>query len=115
MYKLILWDIDGTLIYSGGVAGEAREDDEIVQLEQRKFFFFFTFSRLICEHQQFLVYAPPETLSHDFNVFPGRVCRRGCQPASRRSPLFEGQRERVAVRQVEFLRGSYRCEAQGSD
>jgi signal peptidase I len=55
----------------------SREDDEIVQLEQRKFFFFFTFSRLTCEHQQFLVYAPPETLGHDFNVFPGRVCRRG--------------------------------------
>src|SRR5437899_5369043 len=55
----------------------SREDDQIVQLEQRKFVFFFTFSRLICEHQQFLVYAPPETLGHDFNVFPGRVCRRG--------------------------------------
>src|SRR6266567_3034334 len=53
------------------------EDDEIVQLEQKKFFFFFTFSRLTCEHQQFLVYAPPETLGHDFNVFPGRSCRRG--------------------------------------
>ncbi|KPV51312.1 hydrolase, partial [Kouleothrix aurantiaca] len=23
MQKLILWDIDGTLLYSGGVAGEA--------------------------------------------------------------------------------------------
>src|SRR6266849_4357775 len=55
----------------------SREDDQIVQLEQRKFFFFFTFSWLTCEHQQFLVYASPETLGHDFNVFPGRVCRRG--------------------------------------
>src|SRR5437763_689451 len=55
----------------------SREDDEVVQVEQKKFFFFFTFSRLTCEHQQFLVYAPPETLGHDFNVFPGRSCRRG--------------------------------------
>src|SRR5713101_6885689 len=55
----------------------SREDDQIVQLEQRKFFFFFTFSLLTCEHQQFLVYSSPETLGHDFNVFPGRVCRRG--------------------------------------
>src|SRR5437879_4226739 len=55
----------------------SREDDEVVQVEQKKFFFFFTFSRLNCEHQQFLVYAPPETLGHDFNVFPGRSCRRG--------------------------------------
>src|SRR5207244_8998476 len=39
----------------------SRENDQIVQLEQRKFVFFFTFSRLTCEHQQFLVYAPPET------------------------------------------------------
>src|SRR5437016_13607849 len=55
----------------------SREDDEVVQVEQKKFLFFFTFSRLTCEHQQFLVYAPPETLGHDFNVFPGRSCRRG--------------------------------------
>ena len=55
----------------------SREDDQIVQLEQRKLLFFFTFSRLTCEHQQFLVYASPETLGHDFKVFPGRVCRRG--------------------------------------
>jgi len=55
----------------------SREDDEVVQVEQRKFLFFFTFSRLTCEHQQFLVYVPPETLGHDFNVFPGRSCRRG--------------------------------------
>lgn len=55
----------------------SREDDQVVQIEQRKFLFFFNFSRLICERQDFLVYAPPETLSHDFNVFPGRAYRRG--------------------------------------
>src|SRR5438105_1387943 len=47
----------------------SREDDQIFQIEQRKFLFFFTFSRLICQQQSFLVYAPPETLTHDFNVF----------------------------------------------
>ena len=55
----------------------SREDDQVVQIEQRKFLFFFTLSRLICEHQEFLVYVPPETLSHDFKVFPGRTYRRG--------------------------------------
>src|SRR5881296_978832 len=55
----------------------SREDDQVLQIEQRKFFFFFTFSRLICQQQQFLIYAPPETLAHDFNVFPGRTYHRG--------------------------------------
>ena len=55
----------------------SREDDQVVQIEQRKFLFFFTLSRLICERQTFLVYAPPETLSHDFKIFPGRTLRRG--------------------------------------
>ena len=35
----------------------------------KKILFFFTFSRLICQRQNFLVYASPETLSDDFNVF----------------------------------------------
>jgi signal peptidase I len=55
----------------------SREDDQVLQIEQRKFLFFFTLSRLICEHQNFLVYAPPEILSHDFKVFPGRTYRQG--------------------------------------
>src|SRR6266481_748175 len=54
----------------------SREDDQVLQIERKKFLFFFTFSRLTCRHQKFLVYAPPETLIHDFNVFPERVCRR---------------------------------------
>src|SRR5205807_2028804 len=55
----------------------SREDDQVLQVEQKKFFFFFTFSRLICQNQKFLVYVPPETLRHDFNVFPGHTYRRG--------------------------------------
>src|SRR5437870_12084022 len=54
----------------------SREADRVLQIEQKKFLFFFTFSRLTCRHQKFLVYVPPETLIHDFNVFPERVCRR---------------------------------------
>src|SRR6478609_7327166 len=50
----------------------SREDDEVLQVQRQKFFFFFTFSRLVCERQNFLVYAPPDTLRQDFNVFPGR-------------------------------------------
>jgi signal peptidase I len=55
----------------------SREDDQVLEIVPRKILFFFTFSRLICERQRFLVYAPPDTLSHDFNVFPGRIYRRG--------------------------------------
>jgi signal peptidase I len=55
----------------------SHEEDQVLQIEQRKFLFFFTFSRLICARQQFLVYVPPETLSHDFNIFPGRTFHRG--------------------------------------
>src|SRR6266487_446975 len=49
----------------------SQEDDTIEGLTQRKFLFFFTFSRIDCHHQSFLVYAPPETLQHDFRVTPG--------------------------------------------
>src|SRR5207253_9910839 len=52
-------------------------NDQILQVEQKKFLFFFTFSRLICLHQNRLVYAPPEILKGAFNVFAGRSFRRG--------------------------------------
>jgi signal peptidase I len=55
----------------------SREDDQILQVEPQKYLFFFTFSRLIGQHQNYLVYAAPDTLRHDFNVFAGRVYRRG--------------------------------------
>ena len=55
----------------------ASVDDDIVQIQPRKFLFFFTLSRIIGAHSQYLVYAPPETLGHDFNVFVGRAIRRG--------------------------------------
>src|SRR5919197_5126279 len=55
----------------------SRDDDQLLEIQSRKMFFFFTFSQLICQRQKYLVYAPPDTLSHDFNVFPGRIYRRG--------------------------------------
>jgi len=55
----------------------SREDDQIFEIVPKKILFFFTFSRLIGQRQNFLVYASPDTLSHDFNVFPGRVYHRG--------------------------------------
>src|ERR1700757_1892428 len=48
----------------------SREDDQVSEIVPKKILFFFTFSRLICQRQNFLVYAAPDTLSHDFNVFP---------------------------------------------
>jgi len=55
----------------------SREDDQIFEITPKKTLFFFTFSRVVCQRQNFLVYASPETLSHDFNVLPGRICHRG--------------------------------------
>src|SRR5437016_5627720 len=55
----------------------SREDDQIFEITPKKVLFFFTFSRVVCQRQNFLVYASPETLSHDFNVLPGRICHRG--------------------------------------
>jgi signal peptidase I len=55
----------------------SREDDQVSEIVPKKILFFFSFSRLICQRQNFLVYASPDTLSHDFNVFPGRVYHRG--------------------------------------
>jgi signal peptidase I len=55
----------------------SQEDDQILEIVPRKVAFFFTFSRLVCERQNLLVYAAPDTLRQDFNVFPGRLCHRG--------------------------------------
>lgn len=54
----------------------SQEDDQVLQIEQKKFFFFFTWSRIICQHQKFLVYCPPEQLALDFKVSPGGHYRR---------------------------------------
>ena len=55
----------------------SREDDQVFEITPKKVLFFFTFSRLICQRQNFLVYASPDTLGHDFNVLPGRMYHRG--------------------------------------
>src|SRR3954469_15838927 len=49
----------------------SKEDDEVLQIQRQKFLFFFTWSRIICQHQRFTVYCPPEQLSGDFRVSPG--------------------------------------------
>ncbi|MBA2242820.1 MAG: signal peptidase I [Chthoniobacterales bacterium] len=55
----------------------SKEDDRVEQIVPQKFAFFFTFSRIICQRQRFLVYAAPETLRQDFKVAPGNRYRRG--------------------------------------
>ena len=55
----------------------SREEDQIFEIVPKKVAFFFTFSRLVGERQSFLVYASPDTLRQDFNVFPGRLFHRG--------------------------------------
>ncbi len=53
------------------------ENDRVEQVIPKKFGFFFTFSRIICEHRSYLVYASPETLRGDFGVVPGRGYKAG--------------------------------------
>ena len=53
------------------------EDDQVTQVLPKKFAFFFTFSRIVCERQNFLVYAPPDTLRQDFKVLPGNHYGKG--------------------------------------
>lgn len=53
------------------------EDDQVTQVAPKKFGFFFTFSRIVCERQSFLVYAPPDTLRQDFKVLPGNHYTKG--------------------------------------
>ncbi len=55
----------------------SQQDDEVLQLQRQKFFFFFTWSRIICQHQELLVYCPPEQLVADFRTSPGMSYRRG--------------------------------------
>ena len=55
----------------------SKQDDRIVQIVPQKFGFFFTFSRVICTRQRFLVYAPPDTLRQDFKVTIGSTYAKG--------------------------------------
>jgi signal peptidase I len=49
----------------------SRQNDEVLQVQPRKLLFFFTLSRIICQHQEFLTYCPPDQLRNDFKVAPG--------------------------------------------
>jgi signal peptidase I len=53
------------------------EDDQVTQVLPKKFAFFFTFSRVVCSRQNFLVYAPPDILRQDFKVIPGNHYEKG--------------------------------------
>jgi len=51
-------------------------DDEVIQVTPKKYLFFFTFSRVVLQHQQYTIYAPPETLRSYFKVAIGQSYRR---------------------------------------
>src|SRR5437870_6319973 len=56
----------------------SQEDDEVLQIQRQKFLFFFTWSRIVFQHQKArLVYCPPEQLGADFKVSPGMRYQRG--------------------------------------
>ncbi len=52
-------------------------ENTVMDVTPRKMFFFFTLSRITCDHQSFTVYAPPEILRQDFQVYPGNSYHRG--------------------------------------
>jgi signal peptidase I len=53
------------------------EENTVQNVTSRKFLFFFTLSRIECDRQSFSVYAPPEILRQDFQVYPGNTYHRG--------------------------------------
>ncbi len=55
----------------------SKVDDRVEQIVPQKYGFFFTFSRVICREQKFLVYASPDTLRQDFHVSVGNTYRKG--------------------------------------
>ena len=55
----------------------AEEEDRIEQVVQKKFGFFFTFSRIIGQKRSYLVYASPDTLRQDFKVVAGGRYAKG--------------------------------------
>src|SRR6476646_11825261 len=52
-------------------------ENTVSEITPRKVFFFFTFSRIVCDHESFTVSAPPEILRQDFQVFPGNLYHPG--------------------------------------
>ncbi len=52
-------------------------ENTVIDIVPRKFLFFFTLSEITCDQESFTVYAPPEILRQDFQVFPGNVYRHG--------------------------------------
>jgi signal peptidase I len=55
----------------------AKQDDVVNQIQPKKFGFFFTFTRVICQKESYLVYAPPDTLKTDFKVSVGGRYKKG--------------------------------------
>ena len=55
----------------------SEEDDRVLQVVPKSFAFFFSFSRVVCEKQNFLVYCPRDTLRADFKVLEGNRYKRG--------------------------------------
>lgn len=53
------------------------QNDVVLQVQPKKFLFFFTLSRIMCQNQTFLVYCPPEQLRNDFRVMPGARYKSG--------------------------------------
>jgi len=56
----------------------SQQDDEVLQVELKRFFFFFNWSRITFQHQKStLVYCPPDQLRTDFKVATNMRYRKG--------------------------------------
>ncbi len=60
--------------YINVVAGD---DVQVEEVAPQKYLFFFTWSRILCDRANYLVYCPPDTLRQDFKVVPGTRYHRG--------------------------------------
>jgi len=60
----------------------AKQDDVVVDLQEKTIANYFTFTRILCEKGSYEVFAPKTTLERSFGVRPGRVYSAG-QPIVR--------------------------------
>jgi len=69
--------VDFVLLGRNYIDVVSSEENTVTDLTSRKVLFFFTLSRIECDHESFTVYAPPEILRQDFKVYPGNSYHPG--------------------------------------
>ncbi len=55
----------------------ARRDEVVLEIKERSYANYFTFTDIICENGRYTAFAPADTLRAVFHVAPGRIYRKG--------------------------------------